>query len=234
MSRSVSILACLVALLLSSAAGTACASVVLGEVVWNDGGDLEGWTENQSYVDLTNPSGGGPGGGGDGYLDIDFTATGAGSEETLVFTDDPSSIFAGAWTSEMWVELDFWAQDLAPDSLEVRFSSTTGSDVWRYELTPIAGTDWEHYVASFTYDDWIFNDGLSSGSEAQFLSDLGSLDWIGIYISDGDTAENDYGLDNFQLMVPEPAEYALAVSALVVTWLSVRRRRKQKPAVQVA
>ena len=69
--------------------------------------------------------------------------------------------------------------------------------------------------------------GEFGGSEATFLSDLANIDWIGIYIFDDDTDANNYGLDNFQLMVPEPAEYALAFSALAVTWLSIRRKRKK-------
>jgi hypothetical protein len=57
-----------------------------------------------------------------------------------------------------------------------------------------------------------------------FLSDLSSIEWIGIYIERTGAGAQDYGLDNFNLMVPEPSEYAMLAAALMGAWIFLRRR----------
>jgi hypothetical protein len=199
------------------------ANVILGEEHWDSGLGSPAWTENQSYVDLANSS---------GYLGINYTGSrGPGEAETTVYMDDPGAFFAGNWgdtaeNNHTWIEFDFWADDNTPLDLELRFEGTS-DDVWRYDLsTASLGSGWAGFSAALVYDDWWY--GESGGSDVEtFLDDLNNIEWIGIYILDSDTDANEYGLDDFQLMVPEPTEYALAFSALAVTWLSVRRKRKK-------
>ena len=201
---------------------------VVASNTWNDGAaDLEDWTEDEAYVDLTDPSAGGV--DNTGYLQINYDGSRSGGEaETVVYTQ-ASDLFAGDWTDEMWVEFDFFAEDTEPDFMEFRFqSSDVGSQMWRFSLDPTGTTGgWSDFTASLAYSDalWYYGE-FGGGSEEIFLADLSTIDWVGIYLFDGGTADNSYGLDNFQLMIPEPAEYALALSALAVTCLSLRRRKK--------
>ncbi|MDP6490650.1 MAG: hypothetical protein QGG69_02625 [Kiritimatiellia bacterium] len=217
-------------LLMCSVMPVVHANVILGEEHWDSGLGSPEWTENESYVSLVDDS--------SGYLEINYTGSrGPGQAETTVYMEDPEVFFTGNWgdtaeNNHTWIEFDFWADDNAPLDFELRFEGTSG-DVWRYDLsTASLGSGFVNFSAALTYSDWYY--GEFGGSDVEtFLSDLNAIDWIGIYIFDDDTAANEYRLDDFQLMVPEPAEYALAFSALAVTLLSVRRKRK-KGAVQAA
>ena len=215
------------AVLLYCTLGPAVYADVIAETLWDDAGEnFENWDwTGETYVGFTDQDSGGADGG---YLQINFADRGVGEAETVVYTD-ASTLFAGDWTDELWVEFDFWSEDSAPDYLELRFqSSEAGSEMWSYLLTPPSpAAGWSAFSAAFAWSDWDHGEFGGGGTESDFLNDLESIDWIGIYIHDGSTDAYDYGLDNFQLMVPEPAEYALAFSALAVTWLSVRKKRKK-------
>ncbi len=215
-------------LALCSAMPVAYANVVLAEETWDSGLGTPVWTEDDSYVSLVDDS--------SGYLEINYTASrGPGEAETTVYMADPENFFAGDWGEVAqdggWIAFDFWADDNTPFDFELRFQGQ--NDVWRYNLsTASLGSGFADFSADLVYADWYYGD-FGGSDEATFLDDLSNIDWIGIYIYDSDTAANEYRLDNFQLMVPEPAEYALAFSALAVMWLSIRRKRK-KDAVEAA
>lgn len=209
------------------------AYVVLEDEQWDDGANYPlgdpAWGSDEGYVTEDHSTGDGA-----GYLDIGYDAgRNAGGEAVAVVYTAASDFFAGNWRelSEedgAWMEFDFWADENVPLDLELRFEGTSG-DVWRYDFsTDDLGSGWSGFYASLTYDEslWYYGTANDEG-EATFLDDLFNIDWIGVYIYDQGTADNNYGLDDWQLMVPEPAEYALAVSALMVVWLSVRRKRKQ-------
>jgi hypothetical protein len=242
MKRFLSIVVGLALLGLCSVTQEACAYVVLAAEDFEidiPGGDPDGdgnpdWVSDQGFVTV------GHGDDGDGYLDIEYDpGRGAGEAESVTYTD-ASAFFAGDWQEVSedyggWIQFDFFADENTPYDFELRFEGTSG-DVWRYDLsTASLGSSWVEFSASLVYNDslWYYGE-FGGGTEATFLSDLANIDWIGIYIYDDDTDANNYGLDNFQLMVPEPAEYALAFSALAVTWLSMRRKRKKKAAAQAA
>jgi hypothetical protein len=209
--------------------------VLTNETFDSDTGDPE-WDAIEDFVSVTwDP------GGGDGYLKIQYDAgRGAGQAESTTYTD-ASAFFVGDWKEvsedqDGFVQFDFWADDNTPYDLELRFKGAS-DDLWRYNLSTAAlGSGWVNYTASLVWNDslWYHGELPGGGGEQIFLNDLELIDWIGIYIYDDDTAGNVYRLDNFQLMTPEPAEYALAISALAVTWLSLRRKRKQKVAAQAA
>ena len=203
-------------------------AVVLASNTWDT--TTESWDAFEDYIDVTHDNTGS--GNPDGFLDIAFEAGhGSASEIEAIVYQDAGSFFAGGWTNSMWIEFDFFAQDDTPDFLELRFRGTTSGDYWSYLLTPssFVGT-WTTYSVMLDHSDtqWFYGEGLAGhGSESDFLDDLGTIDWLGIFIQDGSDDANRYGLDNFQLMVPEPAEYALALSALAVIGLSVRKKRKK-------
>ena len=204
------------------AAPAACGGVVLASNTWDS--TIEDWSADEGHVDVHHDTGSG------GFLETTFdSGRGPGEIETIVY-QRASTLFAGNWTDTMWIEFDFFAQDETPDFLELRFEGTASGDYWGYLLTPSSPVgDWTTYSVALDHADtqWFHGEGTSRGSESDFLDDLGAIDWVGVYINDGTVDGNRYGLDNFQLMVPEPAEYALAFSALAVTWLSVRKRRQK-------
>jgi hypothetical protein len=136
---------------------------------------------------------------------------------------DVEDLFAGTWTPDMFVEFDFWAEDVAPGALQLQWSSTTNSDVWASTLQqPSATQSWDRLSASFAnWSDWMF----PGATEDQYLSDLSSIDWIGVYIYREGAGAQDYRIDNFSLMIPEPAQLMMLASALATSLLAMRRRR---------
>lgn len=199
------------------------AFVVLGEHDWNETDTLENWTNANTWVTLSNPNSGGV--TNSGYLNIDYDG-GAGQADLTVYTA-ATNLFAGDWSDTqnlMWVEFDFWQDDIVADSLWVQFQSSTNSQVWSYSLTVPGLDEWTYMSASLAYSaNWNYS-GFG-GDEDLFLADLATIDWVGVYIDEGTEINHDYGLDNWKLMVPEPADYALACAALLVVLLAVRRRR---------
>jgi hypothetical protein len=199
----------------------ACGGVVLASNTWDS--TIEGWNADELYVNVDHDA------GYDGFLETTFASgRSVGETESIVY-QDATAFFAGGWTNTMWIEFDFFAQDETPDFLDLQFRGVGENASWGYHLTPSSTVgDWTTYSVALDHAGWYYGDGTSSESESVFLDDLGTIDWVGVYIYDGSVNDaHSYGLDNFQLMVPEPAEYALAFSALAVTWLSVRKRRKK-------
>lgn len=192
------------------------AAVVLGEHDWETpSGTLEGWETGDAWAGLSNPG---------GYLQITLAPTDPtpGPEWSTLVTVDAADLFAGNWTSDMWIEFDFMAQDYVPASLQVQWQGDSGY-TWSYVITPSSTLgDWVGYGASFgNWEDWAF----PGATEELFLQDLSSIDWIGIYIFQSSPEGQIFGLDNFRLLVPEPHEYAMLAVALVVVLVTLRRRK---------
>jgi len=139
---------------------------------------------------------------------------------------DASGLYAGTWETDMWIAFYFWSGDVSANTLQVRWQSSTNSYVWGYVLTPPGAGSWSTLNAGFAnWDDWDIDPG---GSEDQYLADLSSIDWIGIYVTRSGTDEQVFGLDNFNLAIPEPEEWFLLTAALATTVLSVGRRKKKR------
>jgi hypothetical protein len=64
------------------------------------------------------------------------------------------------------------------------------------------------------------------GSEGEYLDDLSTIDWLGVYIDRTGAGAQDYGLDDVTLSIPEPPEVIMLGSALLLSLSSLRRRRK--------
>lgn len=199
------------------------ADVILGSDNWNDASQgLMGW---QTLSGAGSVSRQGSGGNSGGWLQISFpeidpfTPPGA-SWSTLVATS-ATNLFAGTWTRDMYVQFDFWSSNQAPTQLSVRWQSMTNSYVWSQSLNVNSLDTWSTLSASFSdWENWVLGPGAS---EDMFVSDLASINWIGIYAERTGPGAQDYGLDNFNLMVPEPGEYAMLGAALLATWVFVRR-----------
>jgi len=191
---------------------------------WNDG-TLQDWTEDQAWSSLSHSGSGGI--GDSGYLQAQFAdGRGLGQEETVVYVS-ANNLLAGTWTEDMWVEFDFWAQDVIPSAVAAQWEAGGGT-LWEQNVFDSGDTlglqNWTTFQAPFEYTYW------SSGgnpSEQEYLDDLATINWIGVYIFDGTGQDSLYGLDDFKLMIPEPSEYALAGAAMLVMLLSIRRKYPQ-------
>lgn len=163
----------------------------------------------------------------DHWLQIDFPSTpGAPGDSWYETVYVPAEdLFAGAWDDTMFLEFDFFAEDTAPAALQVRLG-VDGGNVWGYDIDTanLETNDWRTYQASLSdWEDWRINPFLT---EDDYLTDLESLDWIGIYIYKDGVGPETYGLDDFNLMVPEPTEMAFLGGALAMVIASIRRRKK--------
>jgi hypothetical protein len=147
---------------------------------------------------------------------------------------DASDLFSGTWDTDYWIEFDFWAEDVLPTTLQIRWSGTAHEKTWVNTITPTAGIGVSETLSSASFgsvSDWNF---LPFDTQEEFVADLESIDWIGVYIFRGGTDAEAYGVDNFKLMenllmVPEPAEYMMLAAALITAFL-VMRRQKHPPA----
>ena len=201
------------------------ADVILGSQTWDNASEgLLGW---QSVYDSTLVSRNGSGGNPDGWLQVDFPGidpfTPPGPDWYDLIRVPATNLFAGTWTTEMSLQFDFWAANRIPTQLAIRWQSLTNSYVWSYSVNVTSTQSWNTLTASLSdWQNWILGPGAS---EDMFLSDLSSVNWVGVYIQRNGADAQGYGLDNFNLMVPEPGEYAMLAVALAAAWVVLRRRR---------
>lgn len=194
--------------------------VILGQFTWDSG--TQGWTSMHDWANLGNPE------GGDGWLSITFDPTvlpeSSQDEWSAVAKVQASDLFSGTWDDRMSIEFDFFSEDTPPTALQVMWKSTESEDLWAAVVTPSASTgQWTTHGVSFAdWTDWMF----PGASEEQYLADLSTIDWIGVYIYRNGADEQTYGLDDFKLMIPEPSQFVLAGSAVAACLAALRRRRK--------
>jgi hypothetical protein len=133
-----------------------------------------------------------------------------GHQSTTLLTDPA----AGGW---LRIDFPFTANpEIAQDGW------FDGVRVRAEDLFAGAGTsDMVAHSAPFSnWMDWMF----PGATEDQYLADLSSSDWIGVFTYRTGAAEQIYGIDNFRLMVPEPAETVVLCVALAVSLVALRRR----------
>ncbi len=167
----------------------------------------------------------------DNFLEITFPA----SADLYETAKGPSGdLFALTWQADYWIEFDFWADSTLPDTLQVRWHGTDRGFTWGNTVTPSGIGSWGTLrTDSFSkYEDW--NLPESEANEADFLADLGSIDWIGAYIYRDGSDKEIYGVDDFKLMVPEPEEYLMLAAALITALLVMRRQKMQPEQVKAA
>jgi len=221
-----------VVLALCLLAGAAAAGTIVGEFDWDDAGaGADGWTADESWVDLSRAGAGGV--GDSGYLRIEFADTSElpPTEWFAMPQVDASSLFAGNWESDMWVEFDFFAEDIEPQYVQVRWAATNDR-VWRATVfdsgaqSMMTNTWTRLSSARFeSYEDWDYG----GGTQEDFVMDLASIDWIGVYVFRNTSAAQDYGIDNFRLMIPEPSQVVMLLGSALSAVLTLRRRRRPDP-----
>jgi hypothetical protein len=218
----------LAAILVAASVVSCRAGVIVAQNNWNLPGP-GGWSADlQSWVitPLGNPGSGGI--TNSGFLRIDMPASGDPGHVDAEATASAATLFAGTWETNMWIEFDFWAQYTEPVYVQVAWGSTNDT-VWAdtvFDSTTdtMSTQSWTRLTsASFmSYADW-------GGwyDQQTFLDDLSAIDWIGVFIRRGGIGDQLYGLDDLNLMVPEPSEIAVLAVALLAACGAVWRSRRR-------
>jgi len=174
--------------------------------------------------------------GADDYLEITFPGgidpgPGAHWYETIKGPSD--DLFALTWEQDYWIEFDFWANDVVPDTLQVRWGADGSGRTWGNTVSPSGVGSWGTLKTDTfsSYENWKLSPLVD---QDDFLADLGSVDWIGVYIFRDGTDEEIYGVDDFKLMVPEPEEYLMLAAALLTAFLVMRRQKMLPEFVRAA
>lgn len=197
----------------------AAAEIILGHFDWSTG--LQGWASLKGWSQLTAP------GSPQAWLNITFPETkepeGGQDEWYDVAYVQATNLFAGTWSPAMSVRFDFMAEDVVPKAIQVQWKSSTNSSIWGSVLTPPATTNtWTRYGAGFgDWNDWKF----AGASQDKYLSDLSSIEWIGVYVFRTGGGPQNYALDDFNLMIPEPPEIVMFASAVIASVAALRRRK---------
>ncbi len=206
---------------------SAHADAIITQYDWDPLGDNL-WTSRYSRTTIDYPAAGGV--DNSGWMRIKFPATAqpAGNTWWDIISTPADNLFAGPWTPEMSLGFSLWSSNVAPAKLAVRFGSTNDTYIWGNEITvPSSVGTWNTVGVSFqNWEEWKW-DFLPGLNEDMYLDDLAAIDWIGIYLRRSTDAEEIYGIDNFQLMIPEPGEYTMLAAALITSTVSLRRRKKR-------
>lgn len=199
--------------------------ITLGTFDWDPNPGAGAFTSEYGWSTVATPSSGGNTGG---WLQVTFASTTSDPPDQWfdVVHAPATNLFAGAWTTNMWLTFDFWESNVVAGAVQVRWQSSTNDFVWRYSnLTPPDIQTWGSLTAPFMYwQDW----QAPGATEAQYLADLQTIDWIGVYIYRNTQVEQVYGVDNMRLMIPEPAECFMLAAAVISSGMSLRRRRRKK------
>lgn len=203
---------------------------------WSNAGNEEGWVEETvdgigSSISQTS------GFNSEDALVVTFAAQGfpgAESSRIAAGAGASSGVFVGDYSDmsvDTSIRFQLYAEDAQPSDLAVYFESDQSGSVRRWMLSfssslPAVGV-WTTFAALLQHSaGW---DAPGSPGSAAFTADLADVDEMGIYIArGGSTAQQDFGLDDFELIIPEPHTWALLGVALVSVAHTFRRTRKEE------
>lgn len=149
---------------------------------WSPPG-LNGWTHASAYTALSNPG---------GYLNIRFYA----QEQPYAVTDI-------AWVDVedlLITTLSFrlLPHDVPPSAVRLYLHSEASGNMWYITLPKPTKGKWTNYSVPVKHSE-----GWASGtanSEAQFLLDVESIDWVGVYVRrHGTPKTQNYSIDDFTI-----------------------------------
>ena len=223
-------------LILATAVGSANGAITTyTPETWDTAGDLNGWT----FAVGTPPNGGASSVdaaaiGGHTAARISFAAQGfAAPEDEKFYAVEGSSSdhFAGNENytlSDYGVRFSFYADDYTTpaETLSVFFYSGTSGRTWQYGLSGPAAIDtWYTYGVPMSWDaNW-----TSAGfGQTEFNADLADVDQLGIWVArSSNLGAQSYGLDDFEVYVPEPGTWAMLAFTLLSLGLTLRRMQAQ-------
>ena len=134
--------------LLFLSVGGAEANVMLGGNDWDPG--PHSWVNEYGWTTLGYPTTGGNTGG---WMSITFPATTTPEQDQDEWYDiihtSATNIYSGSWTTNNFVQFDFWASNVPPGYIQVQWKSSTNANIWAQVLTPPATQTWTTLSASF-------------------------------------------------------------------------------------
>lgn len=202
------------------------AGVLISSNDWDYRPLANNWTDQYDAAVITVA---GTGGNTGKYLQVQFTDVvdfTTSNEVEIVAAPATNFLVGTPFVENMYVSFDFWSSNTTPDGLKLVFQSSANDSYWSYAFSPETSTGWVSYTAMFSTNGWVSSD--PGQTPEQFLADLQSVSWIGVYI-DRDTRDQEfYGIDNFMLWVPEPGEWAMILLAILLSLAANRRRAAQE------
>lgn len=147
---------------------------------WTDAG-VAGWTNSGPKGSLAN---------GGGYLNLRFGAQ-SRPESACDIARRPTD--TGIIITN--VSFAFRAIDMRPSAMRLYLHSNRSGNSWYVNLDVGVVGEWMAFSVPMTYAaGWVVG---PEGTEEQFLSDIQSVDWIGVYVRrSGSEAAQNYGIDN--------------------------------------
>lgn len=148
---------------------------------------------------------------------------------TTAFAGDMTD-YQGSGAVVAGMAFDFYSAGDAPSGLGLYFQSAFGGgSVWYYDITPIAGNDWNTYGAAFGsgagwygYEDNTWAVSMDSADFADALTDVTAHGMFVFF--NPNQAGQEYGLNDFGLTVPEPGTYVVLGMALLSVAFIFRKR----------
>jgi len=205
-----------VALLLGASAAQAVVET------WSDDGDTQGWYAFAGGVTVAQDP-----------LQDNLRWEGAGFLMDVLVADSGAS--GGAFVGDLAAagaqafELDLFVDNVSQlYFIGLDLLNTTTQDEWRYFLQPISAGQWQHWEVPLT-DGSIWQ---QAGGTNDFAWMLQNVDIVGLIVAEGFlTGGGASGrVDNFELVVPEPAALAtLCGAAAALLGRGGRRRRGKGP-----
>ena len=194
---------------------------------WSTPGNLDGWVAANVGTPgfaSTVSAVANIGGSGSGVVDIMFPLIGAPSPDSQSFSTTAAGFIGDYSSGAFSVGFSFYAANAVPSQLSMFFVAAD-NNVWTYDVGLPSGTGaWSSFGAPMSYSAGWTSPG--NPGVGVFNTDLATVDQIGIIVtrSGGTTGQEDYGIDDFGLSVPEPATYAVIAFSLLTLGLTLRRR----------
>ena len=213
------------------------ANAIIGDPVdWDSNPPSEAWTALGTSLNPDTPEVSSGSGGDGNWLKITFPGDidpGPGTHWYETVKGPSTDLFALTWETDYWIEFDFWANDVVPDTLQVRWGADGTGRTWGNTVYPSGVGSWSTLKTDTfaSFEDWKLTPLVD---QDMFVADLGAIDWIGVYIFRDGTDQEIYGVDDFKLMVPEPAEYLMLAAALLTALLVMRRQKLLPAPVKIA
>lgn len=192
---------------------------VMTPETWDSG--LQGWGSDLGVATIANSVIGNP------YLLITFNAYAGAPDPSLTQdtiytkTTPATTSFTGDYIAANVASASFsFLNSVTPAGASLVFGSAARE--WSLAFTPVSSGSWNTYNIYFNYSLGWSSAGTTA---ADFLADLHAVSWIGIHIDRSGTGSETYGLDNFELMIPEPADFYLLAAGVLGMVLALRRKR---------
>ncbi|NQT91784.1 MAG: hypothetical protein HQ559_03410 [Lentisphaerae bacterium] len=175
------VVAILVAILVAPLSALAEYSPTNRTDTWTDPGTA-GWTSRYSEVELSNPG---------TILNVRH-----GSQASPSFSADIAAGGLPVGVMPSNISYRFRSDHVAPSAIRTCFHSSRSGNTWHHSHTPPAPGQQESFALPVDYSTcWIKG---PVQTEDEFLDDLRSVDWIGVYIRrHGDIVPQDYEIDDF-------------------------------------